>query len=193
MSSANADIFKSIPLPSLERPFGVHLWPLFDKAFTAVKGYHPQDFNFQPQVTPMSTLKETTITIFTYYVIIFGGRELMKNRPAFKLNLPFMIHNFYLTSISAILLALFIEQLVPTLANHGLFYTICDVKGGWTPPLVILYYVSRVQRMRRKFHANICQLNYLTKYLELIDTVFLVLKKKPLSMRVPESTTRNNC
>lgn len=92
----------------------------------------------------MSTLKETAITIFTYYVIIFGGRELMKNRAAFKLNVPFMIHNFYLTSISAILLALFIEQLVPTLATHGLFYTICDVKGGWTPPLVILYYVSWV-------------------------------------------------
>ncbi|CAG8981636.1 hypothetical protein HYALB_00013716 [Hymenoscyphus albidus] len=164
MSSANADLLKSIPLPSLEHPFGVPLWPIFDKAFTAVKGYHPQDFNFQPRVTPMSTLKETAITIFTYYVVIFGGRELMKNRAAFKLNLPFMIHNFYLTTISAVLLALFVEQLVPTLANHGLFYAICDVKGGWTPPLVILYY-----------------LNYLTKYLELIDTVFLVLKKKPLT------------
>jgi len=86
-------------------------------------------------------MKESALTILTYYVVIFGGREIMRNRPAFKLNLPFMIHNFYLTSISAILLSLFIEQLVPTVYNHGVFYAICDVKGGWTPPLVILYYV----------------------------------------------------
>lgn len=164
MSSSAADILKALPLPSFERPFGVKLWPLFDMAFTPVMGYHPQDFDFQPRVTPMSTLKEAGFTILAYYIVIFGGREIMRNRPAFKLNLPFMIHNFYLTSISAILLALFLEQLIPTLYNHGLFYTICDVKGGWTPNLVILYY-----------------LNYLTKYLELIDTIFLVLKKKPLT------------
>jgi len=65
----------------------------------------------------------------------------MRNRPAFKLSVPFIIHNFYLTVISAVLLALFVEQLIPTLYRHGLFFAICDVKGGWTPPLVTLYYV----------------------------------------------------
>ncbi|KAK0123941.1 hypothetical protein ONS95_008931 [Cadophora gregata] len=165
MSSKTAtDILAALPLPSIDRPFGVHLWPIFDKAFSAIKGYSPQDFDFQPRVTPMSTLKESGFAILAYYIIILGGRELMRNRPAFKLNTLFMIHNFYLTSISAILLALFLEQLIPTLYNHGLFFTICEKAGGWTPQLVILYY-----------------LNYLTKYLELIDTVFLVLKKKPLT------------
>lgn len=65
----------------------------------------------------------------------------MRNRPAFKLNGLFMIHNFCLTAISATLLALFLEQLIPTVYNYGIFYAICDAKGGWTPPLVILYYV----------------------------------------------------
>jgi len=135
------DMLKAIPLPTVDRPFGVQLWPYFDKVFTAIKGYHPQDFNFQPHVTPMSSLKESVTMILTYYVIIFGGRELMKNRPAYKLNGLFMIHNFYLTAISAILLVLFIEQLVPTIYRRGIFDAICKHEGGWTKELVTLYYV----------------------------------------------------
>lgn len=130
-----------LPIPTLDRPFGIELWPIFVKAYSAMVGYSPTDFKFVRGVTPMSTLKETAITLVAYYVIILGGRELMRNRKPFDLNGLFMVHNFYLTAISAILLALFIEQLVPTIFRNGLFFAICDHKGGWSKELVTLYYV----------------------------------------------------
>jgi hypothetical protein len=151
MSSTSAsDLLKVLPIPTIDRPFGIQLWPIFDKVYTSIMGYHPQDFDFQPRVTPLSTLKESALMITTYYVVLFGGRELMRNRPAFKLSGPFIIHNFYLTAISAILLSLFLEQLIPTVYRHGIFYAICDVKGGWTPPLVTLYYVCATGSVQGK-------------------------------------------
>jgi fatty acid elongase 3 len=137
-------LFEKLPVPTLDRPFGIHLWPIFNKAFELVVGYPADDFRFQPGVTPMSTLKETSIFIVIYYTIIFGGRELMRNREPFKLRSLFLIHNFYLTAISAILLALFIEQMLPTVVRHGIFHAICAREGGWTQPMVVLYYVSRM-------------------------------------------------
>ena len=132
--------------PTLDRPFGVALWPIFDKAFTMIKGYTPQDFRFTPGSTPMSTGWEVTVMLVSYYVIILGGRELMRGREPFYLNGLFKIHNLYLTLISGALLLLFIEQLLPTLVRHGVFYTICNRKGGWTQELVILYYVGGASR-----------------------------------------------
>ena len=139
-----SDQLKTIPfpLPSLDRPFGVELWPIFDKLFSSVMGYSPQDFKFVPGETPMSTFSATATMLVTYYVTVLGGRELMRNRPAFKLNAFFMVHNLYLTIISGGLLALFIEQLAPTVRRRGVFFAICDHEGGWTPPLVTLYYVG---------------------------------------------------
>jgi hypothetical protein len=135
------DYLSKVPLPILERPFGIELWPIFVKAFSAVRGYSPTDFKFVEGVTPMSTFKETATILMAYYVIIFGGRELMKGRPAFTLNVPFMIHNFYLTAISGVLLALFFEQLLGTVVKNGVFFAICNRKGGWTKQLAMLYYV----------------------------------------------------
>jgi GNS1/SUR4 family len=136
---------EKFPVPTLDRPFGVELWPIFVKAYSAVMGYSPTDFKFVPSVTPMSTLKETVITLGAYYAIVLGGRELMRNRKPFVINGLFMLHNFYLTVISAILLALFIEQLLPTIFRNGIFFAVCDHKGGWTKELVILYYVWRLK------------------------------------------------
>ncbi|MCJ1233114.1 hypothetical protein MMC14_001069 [Varicellaria rhodocarpa] len=156
--------FSSSPLDfKLASPLSVSPWKVFDNAWTSVTGYPAEDFRFIPGKTLMSTFNETALVLIAYYTIIIGGRELMRDRPAFKLNGLFLVHNFYLTAISGALLALFVQQLVPTLWNQGLYDSICG-GGGWTNQLNTLYY-----------------LNYLTKYLELLDTVFLFLKKKPLS------------
>ena len=141
----------------------INPWTVFDKGFTAIMGYPTKDFRFTQGVTPMSTFIETATFIATYYLVIFGGREIMRNRPAFKLNTLFMIHNFYLTAISGGLLILFAQQLLPSMWKKGFYDCMCGA-SGWSQNLLILYY-----------------LNYLTKYLELLDTVFLVVKKKPLT------------
>lgn len=134
-----------VGMPSLDRPFGIHLWPIFTKGFETLAGYKPEQFRFTPGKTPMSTMTETAVSLISYYLLIFGGRELMKERQPLKLNGLFKIHNFYLTVISGGLLALFLEQLIPTLARRGVFYAICEYNGGWTPQLVVLYYVRPEQ------------------------------------------------
>lgn len=138
-------------------------WGIFNGLFTKVMGYEAQDFDFIPGQTPMSTLKETMLFILAYYTVILVGREWMQKREPFKLNSLFILHNFYLSVISGSLLFLFAQQLIPGIWRNGLFDGVCGATG-WSQKLVILYY-----------------LNYLTKYLELLDTVFLVLKKKPLT------------
>lgn len=133
---------KNIPLPTIDRPFGVELWPLFSTAYSKIAGFPPEKFVFVPGATPLSTFSATATMLITYYVTVFGGREFMKKREPVQLNGIFMAHNLILTMISGILLALFIEQLVPTVWRNGVFYAICDHRGGWTSPLVVLYYVS---------------------------------------------------
>ncbi|KAH8687404.1 ELO family [Tricladium varicosporioides] len=135
----------------------------FNNAWTAIMGYPAEEFKFVSGKTPMSTLTETVAMIVLYIVVIFGGREFMRNRQPYQLNGLFKAHNFMLTAVSGVLLLLFAEQLLPTLWRQGVYENICG-DSGWTQPLVVLYY-----------------LNYLTKYVELIDTVFLMVKKKPLT------------
>lgn len=147
---------------SIDQPFGIRLDDYFRYAYEFVTGTPADSFVFKEGVTPLSTQSEVAMWTVSYLVIIFGGRQIMKTQEAFKLKTLFIIHNFLLTITSGALLLLFIENLVPILARHGLFYSVCD-DGAWTQRLELLYY-----------------LNYLVKYWELADTVFLVLKKKPL-------------
>lgn len=128
--------------PTIDRPFGVELWPYFDQIYTSVMGYSPEQFRFVPGKTAMSTFPATASLLLTYYMTVLAGRELMKNRKPLSLNSLFMVHNLYLTIISGTLLALFIEQLLPTIWRNGIFFAICNHRGGWTDRLVVLYYVG---------------------------------------------------
>ncbi|CDK25146.1 unnamed protein product [Kuraishia capsulata CBS 1993] len=155
------------PIPSLEKPFGVKLWPLFDEAVTRISSGKvvPSDFEFVAGETFMSTLPPVAFLIGFYYLVVFGGRALIRRFqwPALVLNGLFQIHNFFLTSLSLTLLVLLIDQLVPMISQHGLYFAICST-SAWTQPMITLYY-----------------LNYLTKFVEFIDTVFLVVKQKKLT------------
>ena len=146
MSLKSLKSYSPIPItsPTIDKPFGVELWPYFDTLYTSVMGYSPQKFRFVPGKTAMSTFPATAGLLVTYYVTVFAGREFMKNRAPLNLNSLFMVHNLYLTIISGTLLALFIEQLLPTVWRNGIFFAICNHQGGWTDRLVVLYYVSRI-------------------------------------------------
>lgn len=153
-------------VPTLDRPFfNISLWENFNWIATKITNgrFVPDKFEFIPGKLPLSTLPEVLAAITTYYVVIFGGRSVLRGNKPFKLNFLFQLHNIFLTTASLTLLFLMAEQLIPMIARNGLYYAICNI-GAWTQPMVTLYYM-----------------NYLIKFVEFIDTLFLVLKHKNLT------------
>ncbi|KAI0801250.1 GNS1/SUR4 membrane protein [Fomes fomentarius] len=119
--------------------------------------------HYVPGKTPLSTPQEVFPTLAAYLVIIFGIQAWRANKPPLKLQFLFRLHNAFLSSGSLLLVALILEEVVPRVYKHGLFYGFCDVQM-WSDRLEFYYMI-----------------NYYFKYLELIDTVFLAFKKKPLA------------
>ncbi|PVV04625.1 hypothetical protein BB560_000867 [Smittium megazygosporum] len=112
-----------------------------------------------------STFGSTWSSVLTvtalYLATIFSIKFALKDRKPFVLKKVTAFHNLFLSIISALLLLLFAELLIPPLREHGLFWSICSA-DNWTTKLELLYYF-----------------NYLIKWYEFVDTILLVLKKKP--------------
>ncbi|KAG1825929.1 ELO family [Suillus subaureus] len=116
-----------------------------------------------PGETPLSTWPVVTTALASYLAIIFGIREIMKDRSPQRLNTLFRIHNVFLSVGSLILLVLMMEEVGSIWLTNTTYGTMCD-ETSWTERLEFYYMI-----------------NYYFKYIELFDTVFLALKKKPLA------------
>ena len=94
--------------------------------------------------TPFSTPQEVFPALAAYLVIIFGIQAWMKDRPPFKLQFLFRLHNAFLTSGSLLLVLLIMEEVVPLVYQHGVFWGLCDVKM-WSEVSVALLASSRTR------------------------------------------------
>ncbi|OJA20414.1 hypothetical protein AZE42_07494 [Rhizopogon vesiculosus] len=113
--------------------------------------------------SPLSTWPVVSTVITSYLVSIFTTREFMKERPAFRLKTLFRVHNALLSTGSLVLLLLITEEVISVWMQVGTYDSMC-APSSWTDRLELYYMV-----------------NYYFKYYEFIDTLFLVLKKKPLT------------
>lgn len=153
-----------IRVPTADQPFGIALWPIFRYCAYALTNYDVETFKYEYNSdVPLSKIPHVLLAILSYYIIIFGGRWLLKSVRPIKFGLIFKLHNLLLTLLSGGLLALLVEQTFPIIAHHGVFFSICSAQA-WTQKIELIYY-----------------LNYLTKYYELIDTIFMVFRKRPLT------------
>ena len=73
---------------------GPLLWQWFSSAYQVVTGHAADRFHFEAGKVPLATQTEVATALITYYIVILGGRELMRNRQKFDLNGLFKIHNF---------------------------------------------------------------------------------------------------
>lgn len=87
--------------------------------------------HYVPGETPLSTTPQVVTALVTYLAVVFGLREVMKSQAPLKLQFLFQLHNIILSSGSALLLALMLEETLPIVWKHGVFYGICD-EAAWT-------------------------------------------------------------
>lgn len=84
-----------------------------------------------PGESPLSTWPVVTTALASYLAIIFGIREIMKDRSPQRLNTLFRIHNAFLSVGSLILLVLMMEEVGSIRLTNTTYGTMCD-ESSWT-------------------------------------------------------------
>jgi len=145
-----------------------------------------EDFHYVPNQTAFSHWPIPIGASFSYLFIVFALRTIMKNRQPFKLEGIVAVHNLFMTFIS---LLMFVGMTVHLIASYivssGTFHQIyqrCANVWDSNPQKYQDIEVLLCDNLQNTF-ANRGGLFfwvfifYLTKYYELLDTVFLCLRK----------------
>ncbi|TPX31393.1 very-long-chain 3-oxoacyl-CoA synthase [Synchytrium microbalum] len=130
--------------------------------FTSITQY--DTFQWHVGTTPFSDLWFIVVTWGIYFATIITLKLYMKDRQAFKLSTATALHNAILCLASLfmfVLTALDIYKRTMTLGVSEIFFT------------------TRPETFKGRL-VWIMYIYYLSKYQELLDTVILVLKKKPV-------------
>ncbi|XP_067654788.1 very long chain fatty acid elongase 2-like [Haliotis asinina] len=109
----------------------------------------------------MESVWPTVATVLVYLLVVAGGSKLMSNRPAFKVNNLLVAYNFFLMLLC---MYMFVEFVISAWLQPGFSLTCQPVNYSNDPMAVRL--------------AHVCWWFYFSKLIELLDTVFFVLRKK---------------
>jgi len=99
-----------------------------------------------------------------YLVCVYIGQKVMSYREPFELRRPMIIVNFGLALFSIVGLWRVTPELFRALSRHGFEHTVCT--ASWTQDQVPFFWIK---------------LFIWSKYFELIDTAFLILRKRPVA------------
>ncbi|KAI8930044.1 ELO family [Entophlyctis helioformis] len=122
------------------------------------------DFKWSVGRTPLADLQVILTTWAIYFSTIIGLKIYMRDRPAFKMASVTAYHNMFLCLIS---LAMCVAGVVGT-------YHRATTRG-----IDEIFCTSDSESMRGLLQYTM-YMYYLSKFVELFDTVILVLKKKPV-------------
>jgi len=144
-----------------QQQYEVWRWPTsIDDVWYFIRnfnGEHQPLIHDYPVIIPL-------ITIPLYLAMVYFGQKIMKNRQPFKLNFLLKIWNLFLSVLSAFMFFGLFQPMSNLVIQRDLHQLVC------LPEKDLLY--GTPFRMIWIF----C----LSKYIELIDTLFLILRKRPV-------------
>jgi len=105
------------------------------------------------------------VSVSLYLLMVFAGPRIMEDRKALRLRGPLQVWNLAMVLLSVAMLMGMIPNVVSFTLEKGLYQLIClPSRELYTGPQMFWVWVFAM-----------------SKFVELIDTVFLILRKRPLS------------